>query len=213
MGSRAGGELTRLVERQGLTPLVLAGMLGLAFVFGSFHAIGPGHGKTVMAAYLVGTSGRTADAVLLGVIVSLMHTGSVLVLGLALLQLNRYGAIERIYPLLTVLSGLIVVGFGAVLLRRRLRSLRATNRHHDHDDHGDHRHDAEAHAHGKGHSHGDGHSHSEGHAHQGHSHQDHAPGEDHAQGGHDHGHHHGPGGHTHELPEGTKPLSLSLIHI
>ncbi|HEV8115711.1 MAG TPA: hypothetical protein VGP53_05690 [Acidimicrobiales bacterium] len=212
--SRAGGELTRLVERQGLTPLVLAGMLGLAFVFGSFHAIGPGHGKTVMAAYLVGTSGRTADAVLLGVIVSLMHTGSVLVLGLALLQLNRYGAIERIYPLLTVLSGLIVVGFGAVLLRRRLRSLRATNRHHDH---GDHLHDAEAHAHGEGHSHGEGHAHEE-HAHEehlqedptpreGHSHQDHAHGEDHAQGSHDHGHHHGPGGHTHELPEGIKPLS------
>ena len=190
--SRAGGELTRLVERQGLTPLVLVGMLGLAFVFGSFHAIGPGHGKTVMATYLVGTSGRTADAVLLGVIVSLMHTGSVLVLGLALLQLNRYGAIERIYPLLTVLSGLIVVGFGAVLLRRRLRSLRATKRHHDHG--GGHRHDAEAHAPSEAHAHGEGHSHGEGHAHEDHAHED-------------HGHHHGPGGHTHELPEGTKPLS------
>jgi len=103
-----------------------------------------------MAAYLVGTSGRTADAVLLGVIVSLMHTGSVLVLGLALLQLNRYGAIERIYPLLTVLSGLIVIGFGAVLLRRRLRTLRSTSPHHDHDhDHGE-GHDHDHHHHGPG---------------------------------------------------------------
>ena len=51
--------------------------------------LGPGHGKTVMAAYLVGTQGRTVDAVLLGVIVSLMHTGSVLVLGLVLLRLGE----------------------------------------------------------------------------------------------------------------------------
>lgn len=198
--SRAGGELTRLVERQGLTPLVLAGMLGLAFVFGAFHAIGPGHGKTVMAAYLVGTSGRTADAVLLGVIVSLMHTGSVLVLGLALLQLNRYGAIERIYPVLTVVSGLIVVGFGAVLLRRRLRSLRATKHRHAH---------GEDHSHGQGLSHGEGHSHgeglSQGHSHgEGHGHEDHSHSEGYSHGeGHDHGEGHSHSeGHRHE--DGTR---------
>lgn len=189
--SRAGGQLTRLIERQGLTPLVVAGMLGLAFLFGSVHAIGPGHGKTVMAAYLVGTNGRWVDAVLLGVIVSVMHTGSVLALGLVLFQLNRYGAIERIYPVLTVLSGLIVAAFGSQLLLRRLRSLRGTTSPHRH-----------AHAaHGDDlHTHGDGHEH---HADHGHAHDDTDDHHDHS----GHGHNHGPGGHSHELPEGTKPLS------
>lgn len=212
--SRAGGQLTRLVERQGLTPVVLAGMLGLAFLFGSVHAIGPGHGKTVMAAYLVGTSGRTVDAVLLGVIVSLMHTGSVMALGLVLFQLNRYGAIERIYPLLTVLSGLIVIAFGVQLLRRRLRTLRRTSPalRHAHLDH-DHDHDHAVHEHT-----GDGLSDLEVHEHEhdealvlvgsapvGPSGSGDRPADPRP---HDeHGHNHGPGGHTHDLPEGTKPLS------
>ena len=155
--SRAGGELTRLIERQSLTPLLLAGMLGLAFLFGSAHALGPGHGKTVMAAYLVGTSGRTRDAVLLGVIVSLMHTGSVLVLGLVLLQLDRFGAIERVYPVLTVVSGVAVAAFAAVLLRRRLRAFRTRRPEpHDHDHDHDHvahyhvAHDHHGHDHGRG---------------------------------------------------------------
>ena len=159
--SRAGGELTRLIERQRLTIPVLAGMLGLAFLFGSAHALGPGHGKTVMAAYLVGTRGRTSDAVLLGVIVSLMHTGSVLALGLLLLQLDRFGTIERIYPVLTVISGVAVAGFAGLLLRRRLRSLRPAradrhdHEHHDHDHH-DHDHDDAAHGHDHSHGHGPG---------------------------------------------------------
>ena len=206
--TRAGGRLTALIERQELTIPVVAGILGLAFLFGSAHALGPGHGKTVMAAYLVGTRGRTVDAVLLGLIVSLMHTGSVLVLGLALLQLDRFGAIERIYPVLTVVSGLAVAGFAAVLLRSRLASLRAdgSGAHHPHD--------ASDHA---GHDHGGGapvHDHAT-HDHATHDHATH----DHATHGvvtavHEHrhedsghGHHHGPGGHTHDLAEGTKPLS------
>ena len=155
--SRAGGELTRLIERQSLTPLLLAGMLGLAFLFGSAHALGPGHGKTVMAAYLVGTSGRTRDAVLLGVIVSLMHTGSVLVLGLVLLQLDRFGAIERLYPMLTVISGVAVAAFATVLLRRRMRALRGPRpQRHDHD-----------HGHGHGGDHDDDHDDDHGHHHHG----------------------------------------------
>jgi len=151
--SRAGGRLTELVERQGLTPFTLLGMFGVAFVFGSAHALGPGHGKTVMASYLVGTRGRTVDAVLLGVIVALMHTGSVLVLGLALFELDRYSAVERIYPILTVVSGVAVVAFGGVLLIRRVRVMRRkSDPDHDHD-HG-HAHDEHDHHHGPG-----GHSH------------------------------------------------------
>jgi nickel/cobalt exporter len=163
--TRAGGKLTALIERQDLTVPVVAGLLGLAFLFGSAHALGPGHGKTVMAAYLVGTRGRTVDAVLLGLIVSLMHTGSVLLLGLVLLQLDRFGAIERIYPILTVLSGVAVAGFAAALLRSRVATLRASGRkghvHHDHHDHDHHDHHGDQHGHGGGgHQHGPGgHSH------------------------------------------------------
>ena len=87
--SGAGGSFAKLITRGHLTPWVLAGMLGIALLFGAAHALAPGHGKTVMAAYLVGTRGRMADAFLLGGIVSLMHTGSVLVLGLVLFNVSR----------------------------------------------------------------------------------------------------------------------------
>ncbi len=190
--SRAGGRVARLVERRDLTPFALAGMLAVAFLVGSSHALGPGHGKTVMAAYLVGTKGRRSDALVLGLVVSLMHTGSVIVLGVVLLNVGRVGGIERLYPLLTVISGLIVAGCGAVLLRRRLRPLlRRGKADHDHvhDDHHGHGHPGDEHHHdhpGDQHHHGHGHD----------------P-EHHGEQAHDHGF----GSHTHELPEGARPLS------
>ncbi|HZQ86388.1 MAG TPA: hypothetical protein VFA83_16180, partial [Acidimicrobiales bacterium] len=138
--SRAGGSFAKLVTRTHLTPLVLAGMLLGALLFGAVHALAPGHGKTVMAAYLVGTRGRMADAVLLGTIVSLMHTGSVLVLGLVLFHVSRTTSLEKLYPVLTLVGGLAVVAVGAGLLRSRLRTLRHTREH--------------AHGHSHTHSHG-----------------------------------------------------------
>ncbi len=70
-----------LITRSDLTPLAVASLLALALGFGAVHAVGPGHGKTIMAAYLVSSRGRPRDAVLLGGVVSIMHTASVLVLG------------------------------------------------------------------------------------------------------------------------------------
>src|SRR5205085_2205120 len=81
----------------------------------------PGHGKTVMAAYLVGTRGRASDAVLLGSIVSLMHTGSVLLLGVLLFHVSRSVQLDRLYPILTFAGGVVVLAVGAWLLRARLR--------------------------------------------------------------------------------------------
>ena len=146
--SRAGGSFAKLITRAHLTPWVLAGMLGIALLFGAAHALAPGHGKTVMAAYLVGTRGRVADAFLLGGIVSLMHTGSVLALGLVLFHVSRTTSLEKLYPTLTLVGGLTVIAVGAGLLRSRLRTLRRA-RHHAHD---------HKHGHVHGHSH-DGHSH------------------------------------------------------
>lgn len=100
-------------------------MLAVAGLVGVGHALAPGHGKTVMAAYLIGTRGRPLDAVLLGVIVSAMHTSSVLLLGIALYQVDQSFALEQIYPVLTLISGAGVLLVGAWLARSRLRTLRA----------------------------------------------------------------------------------------
>lgn len=124
----AADPFTELLDRHDLTPLVLAGMLAVAALVGAGHALAPGHGKTVMAAHLVGTRGRPIDAVLLGVIVSGMHTASVLVLGLVLLQVDRSLALDRLYPALTVVSGVAVLLTGARLAVVRLRAARAEAR-------------------------------------------------------------------------------------
>ena len=126
--ARRGDRFTELLDRQRLTPLVLAGMLGVAALVGVGHALAPGHGKTVMAAYLIGTRGRPVDAVLLGVIVSAMHTTSVLVLGVALYQLDERFALDRIYPVLTLVSGVGVLAVGAWLATTRLRTYRRSVR-------------------------------------------------------------------------------------
>ena len=139
--SRAGGRFADLVTRSAGTPWALAGLLAIALLVGAAHALAPGHGKTVMAAYLVGTRGRPRDALLLGTIVSLMHTGSVLALGLLLFHVSRTTRLDRIYPVLTLAGGLVVVVVGAVLLRGRLRTLRHERAH------------AHGHPHGHGHSH------------------------------------------------------------
>ncbi|MEJ7585635.1 MAG: hypothetical protein WKF43_16485 [Acidimicrobiales bacterium] len=163
--SRAGGALADLITREDLDVGVLAGMLGAAFLVGAGHALLPGHGKTVMGAYLVGTKGRPIDAVLLGVIVSVMHTASVLVLGLVLFNVNRSVALERVYPALTLVSGLVTMALGAWLLvtrSRRLRAARAAAHDHDHDHGHEHGHEEE---HDHGHDHEPQHDHDHDHGH------------------------------------------------
>jgi ABC-type nickel/cobalt efflux system permease component RcnA len=159
-------------------------MVAVAVAVGAGHALLPGHGKTVMAAYLVGTKGRPIDAVLLGVIVSFMHTASVLVLGLVLFRVGRDAALDRWYPALTAVSGLLAAALGVWLLTGRLRRYRLVRAHRTAV--ADHHHE---------HDHGHDHVHETDHHHE-HEHHD-----------HDHGHHHGPGGHTHELPPDVAPLS------
>jgi nickel/cobalt transporter (NicO) family protein len=136
--ARAGGRFAELVTRTHVGPWVLAGMLAVALFVGAAHALAPGHGKTVMAAYLVGTRGRVRDALLVGTIVSAMHTGSVLVLGLVLFHVSRSTSLDRIYPALTFAGGLIVVGIGVWLLRSRLAALRRHSGDHVHDHDHDH---------------------------------------------------------------------------
>jgi ABC-type nickel/cobalt efflux system permease component RcnA len=128
----------------------------VALLSGALHALGPGHGKTVMAAYLVGTAGRARHAIAVGAAVSLMHTASVIGLCLVTLWAQNLFAPEAVYPWLSLISGVVVLGLGGYLLATRLRPRRAGHGHtHSHEHHG-HTHGAgDAHSHGPAdHTHG-----------------------------------------------------------
>jgi len=128
-----GGAFAGLVGWR-LTPFILILSLVLAFLLGSVHALGPGHGKTITAAYLVGSGARVGQAVAAGAAVALMHTASVLSLGLLLLVLARSFPAEQVYPWLTTLMGLVALGLGAGLFVTRLRARRrGTQPWHGHD--------------------------------------------------------------------------------
>ncbi len=93
--------------------------LVIALALGALHALTPGHGKTVVAAYLVGSRGTTLHAVALGTIVTLTHTGSVFLIGIITLAASQYILPTTIIPLLEILSGLLIVGLGFYLLWQR----------------------------------------------------------------------------------------------
>lgn len=133
--SRFDTALVRLVDTALNSPLLTVAALAAALGVGALHALTPGHGKTVAAAYLVGGRGRPRDAVLLGVVVAAMHSASVLVLGLALGALLRSSPtpapLETITPALRVASGLFVLALGTALVVRRWRGRHhATDHHH-----------------------------------------------------------------------------------
>ena len=153
-------------------PQALLLTLLLAFGLGAMHALAPGHGKTVVAAYLVGSRGTARHALFLGLTTTITHTAGVFALGLVTLFVSRYILPEQLYPWLGVTSGLIVVAIGFSLFRGRVRKLAGhhaadhthTHHHHDHD-HG-HSHADHDHSHDHGHSHADhDHSHDHGHLH------------------------------------------------
>lgn len=136
----------------------VAVVLLVAVLLGAAHAAAPGHGKTVMAAYLVGQGGRLRHAIVIGLSVTATHTAGVLVLA-GLVTLSVLSAPERLYPWLGVVNGLLLVGVGTALLRSARR--RASHSHgydHEHDHGHDHGHDGHGHEHA-GHDHGHGHHH------------------------------------------------------
>ena len=161
-------------------------LLLAAFGWGALHALSPGHGKAMVAAYLVGARGTARHAVMLGATVTVTHTIGVFALGVVTLALSQYLLPEDLYPWMNLVAGLLVLVVGAIVVRARLRT-RRVHRGHDH-----HVHEQEP---GPGDDHG--HSHDAGH--ESHDHQ-------HA---HAHGHAHGSGGgHHHHAPESLKPRAL-----
>jgi len=165
-GGTATSRVADLVTVQELTPTVILVSILLAMFWGSVHALTPGHGKTVVGAYLVGARGTARHAAFLGATVTLTHTAGVFALGLVTLYLSRYILPETLYPWLSVISGGLVVAIGFSLAWRRWRSGGHDHSHahstaHDHSHDHDHDHD-HPHEHEHGlltHSH-DGHTHS-----------------------------------------------------
>jgi nickel/cobalt transporter (NicO) family protein len=164
-----------LANADELTPAFLVFALGVALVLGAAHALQPGHGKTVVAAYLVGSRGTPRHALFLGLTVTATHTAGVYALGLVTIVLSQYVVPERLYPILEAGSGLLILGIGAWLLGQRMLialSIRKSEVHQHH--HGDHTHSVDDHVHSVGdHRSADGHVHSgtEDHNHHGHSHE------------------------------------------
>jgi ABC-type nickel/cobalt efflux system permease component RcnA len=131
------GRFESLVSHD-LTPKFVLLSLVLALFWGAAHALSPGHGKAIVAGYLVGTRGTARHAILLGGIVTATHTAGVFALGLVTLALSEFIVPEQLYPWLTLVSGLLVVGVGLGVLRLRVREAAPARGHaHDHE-HGHH---------------------------------------------------------------------------
>lgn len=159
---------TEIMARKDLGLGVILAALAIAVGLGAFHALEPGHGKTLVAAYLVGSRGTFKHAFLLGVIVTASHTAGVYLLGAITLYASKYIVPERIYPWLGAISGVMIALLGLILLVRRYRS-RDELFGHSHHHHDDHDHGAHGHDHHHGHDHGHAHHHHHG-SHEQHDH-------------------------------------------
>jgi ABC-type nickel/cobalt efflux system permease component RcnA len=138
----ADSAFARLIGRDRLGAWVVLASLGLALFWGAAHALSPGHGKSIVTAYLVGRRGTARHAALLGLVVTVTHTVGVFALGLVTLLLSRFVVPDDLYPWLNLASGLLVVSIGAAVLRGRWRHRRA-HEHHHHDHHHHDHHDGD----------------------------------------------------------------------
>ncbi len=103
--------------------IALLALLG-AMLLGAVHALSPGHGKTIVGAYLIGSRGTPRHALFLGLTVTITHTLGVFVLGFATLYASRFIVPERLFPILSLVSAVLVLGMGIVLLTQRARAAR-----------------------------------------------------------------------------------------
>jgi nickel/cobalt transporter (NicO) family protein len=131
---RSAGSFESLVERENLGVGVILLSLLIAAFWGAAHALSPGHGKAIVAAYLVGSRGTPRHALLLGLTVTVTHTAGVFALGLVTLGLSELIVPEQLYPWLNLVSALFVVGVGASVLRARVGRRQAHHHHHHHRD-------------------------------------------------------------------------------
>ncbi|MCP9487723.1 MAG: sulfite exporter TauE/SafE family protein [Gaiellaceae bacterium MAG52_C11] len=149
----ADGGFAKLIAEDELSlGFVLVSLL-VALFWGAAHAFSPGHGKAIVAGYLIGTRGRPRDAFMLGLIVTVTHTAGVFALGGITLLLSEFIVPEQLYPWLNLVSALLVLGVGLTILRWRIRVWRrgtplGGEHSHDHSE-GGHSHGGHSHSHSK----------------------------------------------------------------
>jgi nickel/cobalt exporter len=147
-----GDFLSRMLQRRDLGWGLITLCILAAFGLGATHALSPGHGKTIVAAYLVGSRGTLKHAGLLGFVVTFTHTFTVFLLGLGVLFFQQYVVPEKIIPALGAISGVSIVLVGTWLLYKRAKALLPSHHHHHHShDHHSHNH---SHHHVHTHTHG-----------------------------------------------------------
>jgi ABC-type nickel/cobalt efflux system permease component RcnA len=130
-----GDFLSRMLQKRDLGWRLMLICVAAAFGLGAMHALSPGHGKTIVAAYLVGSRGTAKHAGLLGLVVTFTHTFTVFLLGIGVLFFQQYVVPEKIIPTLGGISGLSIVVVGMSLLYRRTRLLLGGGRAHRHREH------------------------------------------------------------------------------
>lgn len=111
--------LQRAQDESGVTFII--GAIGISFFLGTLHAFTPGHGKSVVAAYMIGAKGNQLQGIILGLIVSVTHTITVILVGLAILFGSRLIQLESVFPVLEIFSGLLILVLGMVLFIQRYR--------------------------------------------------------------------------------------------
>lgn len=155
--ARLGGGFASLIDSDNLTlPVILLSLL-LALGFGAIHALEPGHGKTFVAAYFVGVKGTARQAMSLGLVIAATHTIGVLLIGLITLFASRFILPERLYPWLSLASGLMILALGVRLIADRSRNWRLRRKFFAVVSRRSQR--EEEHDHDHGHNHGHSHSH------------------------------------------------------
>lgn len=100
-----------------------------ALIWGSFHALSPGHGKTMISAYLAGTKATLKQAIALGLTTTITHTIGVFAFGLIAWFASQYILPEQLSPWLSLISGIFIFAIGFNLIRKRVRK---SNHHHHH---------------------------------------------------------------------------------
>jgi nickel/cobalt transporter (NicO) family protein len=130
----SSGSFESLIRQGDLSVGVVLVSLLIAVFWGGAHALSPGHGKAMVAAYLIGSRGTPRHALLLGLTVTVTHTVGVFGLGLVTLGLSELVVPERLYPWLNLVSALLVLGVGVSVLRARLRRRHVHHHHHHHEE-------------------------------------------------------------------------------
>ena len=138
----ADSGFAQLVGREHLGFWVVLASLAAAMFWGAAHALSPGHGKSIVTAYLVGRRGTPWHAALLGLIVTATHTIGVFTLGFVTLALSQFVVPDHLYPWLNLASGLLVVSIGVSVFGSRWRHARAHRHGHHHHHHDHHEHDS-----------------------------------------------------------------------